>query len=344
MSGSTRSLLAVAALGVGLAAICAATPPSTAAEESPGPTKLLTIRDPRILESSGLAASRTLPDVLWTVNDSGGEPEVYGVGPDGRTALTLRLDGATNRDWEAVSVGPRPDGGSWLWVGDIGDNNSVWTTIRIYRVAEPTAAEDQSVAWTAYDLRYPDGPRDAETLLVDPSSGRLYVVSKRVQGAAVYEAPAQLRAGQVNVLTRVASAGPLMTDGSFAPDGRVALRGYLDATVAPGIGKKATRLALPLQPQGESLTWDLDGSAVLVGSEGERSAVWRVPVPTVVESKSPSAKPVPTGTDATVAAASSPALEESSGWSIAWVGAAGLVLGGGLAWVAAVRRNRSTSD
>ncbi len=323
-----------------------AVPPANATEASQqATTKQLTIRDPRIQESSGLAASRSLPGVLWTVNDSGGEPEVYGVGPDGRTALTVRLDGAANRDWEAVSVGPRPGGRSWLWAADIGDNNSVWPTIRVYRVAEPTVAEDQVAAWTAYDLRYPDGPRDAETLLVDPRSGRLYVVSKRVQGAAIYQAPASLRAGQVNQLTRVASAGPLLTDGAFAPDGRVALRGYLGATVAPGIGKKATRLALPLQPQGESLTWQLDGSAVLVGSEGERSAVWRVPVPaTELESPSISPKPAPTSGEAPPDDALAPAREGSSGWSILWVGAAGLLLGGGLAWAAAVRRRRSHSS
>ena len=81
--------------------------------------------------------------------------------------------------------------------------------------------------WTQYDLEFPDGPRDAETLLVDPATGRLYVVSKRVQGAAVYAAPKQLSASHVNVLTKVAKAPPLVTDGAFARDGRLVIRDYL---------------------------------------------------------------------------------------------------------------------
>ncbi len=255
------------------------------------PTQLFRIRDPRVVESSGLATGLALPEVLWTVNDSGDRPRVYGIGPDGSTVATLTLRGARARDWEAVAVSPRPGGGAWLWIGDIGDNQSSWPTVRVYRVVEPSALGARDVSWQAYELRYPDGPRDAEALLVDPRDGRLYVVSKRVQGAAVYRAPTELRQDRVNVLERVASAPPLVTDGSFAPDGSVALRDYLQAFLAPQLGAKAGRLALPLQPQGESLTWAEDGDALIVGSEGRNSVVWRVPVPSMARPTASSAVP-----------------------------------------------------
>ena len=155
----------------------------------------------------------------------------------GRTVALLHLRGARARDWEALAPGKDADGKPLLWVGDLGDNRSTWPSVRVYRIAEPSQLGEQDVAWTAYDLRFPDGSRDAETLLVDPADQRLYVVSKRVDGAAVYEAPAHLRTDRVNVLTRVASAPSVVTDGSFSPDGKVGgaprLRVGVDLVVCP---------------------------------------------------------------------------------------------------------------
>ncbi len=336
------------AVGAFLVAVCVGLPASAAAtgRDSDQVQKVLTIRDPRITESSGLAASTTLPGVLWTVNDSGDGPRVFGVDGEGRTVATVTLAGATARDWEAIAVGPRPAGGTWLWVGDIGDNLSTWPTVRLYRVAEPRVPGDQQVAWTAYDLRFPDGPRDAEALLVDPGDGRVYVVSKRVGGGAVYRAPRRLRTDRVNELTRVARAPSVVTDGAFSADGRVALRGYLSASIGSAFDQLDETVPLPLQRQGESLTWTLDGSAILVGSEGGRSAVWRVPVPEeavaagadVSEPAAPQATPSarPSGEP------SSAATTSSSGQSPWLVALLGIALGGGLGLVVS-RRRRSRS-
>ena len=160
-------------------------------------------------------------------------------------------------------------------------------------------------------------------------------MSKRVQGAAVYVAPAHLRAGAVNDLTRVDRAPPLVTDGSFSSDGRLVLRDYLRAYVSAGIGAPSTPLALPLQMQGESVTWTADGSAVLVGSEGERSAVWRVPAPVSEASPSGSVEPGPSGSevDPPTSPRASPAAETASdgGGPAPWVIVlVGLAVGAGL--------------
>lgn len=288
-------LVRIAAAGLVIAAApgLPSSASATVADDAEAPVRLLTISDPRITESSGLAMSRSLPGVLWTVNDSGDKPRVFGIDQTGRTVATLTLRGAPARDTEAVAVGPRAGGGSWVWVGDIGDNLSSWPTVRVYRAPEPTAPGDRDVPWTQFDLRFPDGPRDAETLLVDPRDGRLYVVSKRVQGAAIYAAPAHLRDDAANQLVRVDRAPPLVTDGAFASDGRLVLRDYVRAYVSAGIAQPSTPLGLPLQVQGESVTWSADGSAVLVGSEGEDSAVWLVPVQAA--SPAGSGSPTPSG-------------------------------------------------
>lgn len=258
----------------------AAAPAAAAGADQP--RLLLRLSDRRIAESSGLAASTVHPGVLYTHNDSGDSARFFAVGAGGRVVATYDLTGARARDWEAVAAGPGPGGRPTLWLGDLGDNlGGTWPEVYVFAVREPRRLVSGPVRWARYRLRYADGPRDAEALLVDPRTGRLYVVSKRAGGAGVYAAPAHLRRTRVNLLRRVGGAPPLVTDGSFSPDGsRVALRDYVEAYVydRPG-GPEVARLTLPLQQQGESLTWSSDGQQLLVGSEGGDSGVWAVPLP-----------------------------------------------------------------
>ncbi|HYN17888.1 MAG TPA: hypothetical protein VEY96_07380, partial [Actinomycetes bacterium] len=253
------------------------------------------LEDQRILESSGLALSRRHEAVLWTHNDSGDGPALYAVGADGRTLATLTLAGVEARDWEAMAAGRDDRGRPALFVGDIGDNNGVWPEVAVYRVTEPAELRDATVPAVRYRLRYADGSRDAEALLVDPRSNRLYVATKDVAGGALYRAPARLRTDQVNVLRRVARVPPVVTDGAYLPDGRAfVLRDYQGAYLYAAPGKRVGAFELPLQQQGESLTASADGRSVLAGSEGYASEVWRVPLPASALARvTPTTRPLP---------------------------------------------------
>jgi hypothetical protein len=274
-----------------------------AAQEVEGAEVVVRLEDPRILESSGLALSRRHPAVLWTHNDSGGEPQLYAVGSEGRTLATLTLAGVEARDWEALAAGRDDRGRPALFVGDIGDNQDLWPEVAVYRVTEPARLRDATVPAVRYRLRYADGPRDAEALLVDPRSNRLYVATKESGGGALYRAPGRLRTDQVNVLHRLARVPPVITDGAFAPDGRsFVLRDYQEAYVYTAPGRRAGEFPLPPQYQGESLAVTADGHSVLVGSEGPASEVWRVPLPAAILVRvtpstrpPPASAPVPTG-------------------------------------------------
>jgi hypothetical protein len=242
---------------------------------------LLRIGDPRVVESSGLTASRRHLGVVWTHNDSGDAARLFAIGGDGRVLATLRLAGVEARDWEAVAVGRDDRGRPALFAGDIGDNLGAWPWVTVWRVAEPARLRDATVPAERYRLRYPDGPRNAEALLVDPRSNRLYVASKDEAGGALYRAPVELRGDRVNLLRRVGRVPALVTDGAFSPDGRLlVLRDYGAAHLyrAAGGGRLAT-VALPFQPQGESVAFSADGRSLLAGSEGAGSEVWRVPLP-----------------------------------------------------------------
>ncbi len=135
------------------------------------------------------------------------------------------------------------------------------------------------MTYSAYDFRYPDGPHNAETLLVD-ESGRLFIVTKGSK-AAIYQAPAEPDRQEINDLEKVGSAPSNVTDGTFLPGGdRIALLTYSSVEVIDATSYQVVASApIPDQPQAESLTLSLDQKSLLVGSEGKRSKVYSVPVP-----------------------------------------------------------------
>jgi hypothetical protein len=272
-----RSRLAALAL---LASALLWLPASAPAQESGEAVVATRLADPRIVESSGLALSRRHPGVVWTHNDSGDQARLFAVGPDGRTRAVLTLAGVEARDWEAVAAGRDDRDRPALFAGDIGDNNGVWPEVAVYRVTEPAVLRDATVPAVRYRLRYADGPRDAEALLIDPRSNRLYVATKAQIGGGLYQAPSHLDPTGINVLHHIARIPPVVTDGAFLPSGRgFVLRDYQRAHVYTGPGRRVGSFDLPLQFQGESLTVSADGRSLLVGSEGPGSELWRVPLP-----------------------------------------------------------------
>ncbi|MFE7750354.1 WD40 repeat domain-containing protein [Streptomyces sp. NPDC057428] len=272
-----RSLLTLSAAAA-LLFLAGAAP--AVADEGDGADRTFTIEDPRITESSGLAASRIHPGVYWTHNDSEDGPYVYAVDSrTGKTVATITMKGVGEpRDVEAISLGP--DGN--LYVGDIGDNlDGSWDHVWIYRFPEPKKLADATVRATQFDVKYADGARNAEAMMVHPVTGRVYIASKREGGGGLYEGPQKLTAGGTNVFRRVDEV-PWVTDGAFSPDGKeLVLRSYFSARAyAFGHGRLGAdhAVSVPLQGQAESVTYTADGSAMMFGSEGERSEVVRVDV------------------------------------------------------------------
>lgn len=238
-----------------------------------------TIKDRRITESSGLAASRTHEHIYWTHNDSGYGPYVYAVdGRTGKTVATLTLRGVEARDVEAISVSPDGE----VYVGDIGDNfDGRWNEVWIYRFSEPERLRNATVDVEQYTVRYDDGPRDAESLMVHPKTGRVYIASKSRKNAGLYQGPKRLSTSGTNTFRRIRDIDTWATDGAFSPDGtRLLLRGYFSADMyrwkQGGSGSPASFLStvpVPMQKQGESVTFTPDGRTLLLGSEGENSKV-----------------------------------------------------------------------
>jgi len=250
------------------------------------------IDDDRISECSGLAWSRTQP-ILWLHNDSGDVARFFGVGEEGSLLAVVRLSGAQATDWEDMAIGPWPGGGDALYLGDIGDNLQMRSSIRIYRVPEPsiglqsTPADLVIGAYDTFDLTYPDGPHNAEALLVDPATGDVYVVTKEASGiATVFYAPAPAHGERVELAavdslgigSRLLPGSGLVTGGDVSPDGsQVILRTYDRARVfrrrpgealATAFATEPCSVPLSAEAQGESVAFAPDGEGYATVSEG----------------------------------------------------------------------------
>ncbi|WP_318213331.1 WD40 repeat domain-containing protein [Streptomyces sp. SCL15-6] len=248
--------------------------PASAADGDDG-SDGFTIKDPRITESSGLAASRLHPGVYWTHNDQDNGPYLYAVdGATGETVARVALSGVgTPRDVEAISIGP----GNKIFVGDIGDNlGGTWPYVWIYELPEPKELRDQTVKATQYVVKYADGARDAESMVVHPKTGRVYIIDKNEDGGHLYEGPAKLSSSGTNVFRPTVPVDLWATDAAFSPDGeQLAVRGYLGGIWYAWNGGKIQRkgrISVPLG-QGESATYTADGEKLLLGMEGANSPV-----------------------------------------------------------------------
>lgn len=294
--------------------------------------QLFTFKDSRITESSGLAVSPTKDDVYYTHNDSAAGAEFFAVDGRGRTKAVYSVAGAEARDWEAMAASTDPSTGRGvLWFADIGDNfDGAWPDISVYKVMEPASLRDGTVRATRYRLRYEDGGRNAEGIMVNPKTGRLYVITKEFSGA-VYAAPQRLRANRTNILRKVGSAPIMATDAAYAPDGSsFVIRTYFSATLYRGFDEQISRVSMPELEQAESITYTRDGKALLVGSEGVNSPVYQVALPERALEPSPSDSPPADGSPSDGSSSDGSSSGDKAGAEASKVAADAAVERGGL--------------
>ena len=274
------------------------TQPRASAAADTGPCKRAAhVADlPSVLhESSGLAASRRHPGIVWTHNDSGDAPVVYALDTSGRLVGRVRVTGAAALDWEDIALGPCASG-DCLYIGDIGDNDAVRGEVQVYRVPEPEPGDADTRPAERLTLTYPGGPRDAEALYVLPDTG-IYIVSKgRREPVALYRVPrgwqpaASARLEHVQTLAPRASGPDEMVTGADAtPDGSwVTIRTYAwlrfyrpgaDGRLTPAFQGLGAPLEDAGEPQGEAVAFGR-GDTIWLSSEagpgGGRAAFDRI--------------------------------------------------------------------
>lgn len=263
-----------------------------------------TVQNGELDEASGIAASRQNANVLWAHNDSGDTARVFAMNVQGTHLGIYNLSGAGAVDWEDMAIGPGPTPGlSYLYLGDIGDNYGQYSSIRVFRVPEPVVSSTQAPVVTTLTgvetitLRYPGGTgRDAETLMVDPLTKDIYVVSKRESKSRLYRAAYPQSTGAPITMDYVAELSwNMATGGDISADGdEILIRGYhnaslwsrpLGGSIAAAIGGPSTSVSLVSEPQGEAICFDAAGLGYYTTSEYPNQPIYyfaRVPEPGVL--------------------------------------------------------------
>ncbi|MFZ2905242.1 MAG: hypothetical protein WAZ98_03460 [Cyclobacteriaceae bacterium] len=146
-------------------------------------------------ESSGLTESFQNRGLLWVLNDGGDQGRIYLIDTTAQIKARVLLEGIKNRDWEDMASGPGPEEGKkYIYVGDIGDNDAKHKFKFIYRIEEPEVdllnSPDTTVTKVdCIKFQLPDGSRDAESMMIDPLTRDIYIISKREQKVNLYRLP-----------------------------------------------------------------------------------------------------------------------------------------------------------
>lgn len=242
-------------------------------------------------ELSGVAPSHVYPGLLYVHEDSGNSNEIYVTAADGRDAGKLVLQGVGNRDWEDIAVGPGPEKDkSYIYVAEIGDNDAAYPGIFIYRFPEPdlsAATATTVITITAIDkiqLVYPEGPVNAESLLLDPLTKDLYIATKQGARSTLYVARyPQSTTTKTTLVALDKLPFDLLTSGDISPDGtEILLRntGQIwywkrqpNETVAAALLRKPQDAPYARnERQGEGICFALDGSGYFTNSETKKYA------------------------------------------------------------------------
>jgi len=235
----------------------------------------------RLHEASGLVESVANPKHLWTLNDSGNPAEVFLIDQTAKTKLVCKLAGIDNRDFEDIAIGAGPDSTkNYVYVADIGDNLARYNVKLIYRFEEPVIGTKKEVNISVFDtlqITLPGRVRDSETLMIEPGSNDMYIVSKLEDSVRVYQLKYPF-SNQVMVPNHVATIPYYkIVAGSFSTTGtEVLLKDYDNIyywnnesrlPLAKLLQQKPAILFYEREKQGESIAWARDGSGYYTLSE-----------------------------------------------------------------------------
>jgi hypothetical protein len=259
------------------------------------------IKDDAVEESSGIAASRCAADVYWTHNDSGDEAFLYAFNSKGEKLGTWRVPGAKNDDWEDIAAYKDKDGKCFLYVGDIGNNRHDRGRMTVYRVHEPVIgpgdkdASQKDMIFTEpaepLDIKISDLKDDAETLMVHPVTGDIYILTKSYKRpSAVYKLTAPFKVDDPRTMEMIAPLSVpaipdgVLTGGDISPDGkRVIICDYFSAyeLILPDGAKSFDEIwkqkpqVVDLGPRktGEAVGYSADGKFIVATTEGKNPPV-----------------------------------------------------------------------
>lgn len=234
-----------------------------------------------LIEASGIVISLANPGHVWTHEDKNNTNEIFLLDMHtGETVASYELEGIFNRDWEDIEIGPGPvEGINYIYLGEVGDNDRVYNGYEIYRFEEPVFQESHrnqknpiTTEINTIKFKYPDGLKhDVETLLLDPWTKDLFLVTKRSFFSIIYVLPYPQSTGDSMEAIRVGEFPfTRAVGGNISLNGREMLIKTYDHIMfwerdenetMVDFFMKTPKLAPydPTEPQGEAICFDENG-------------------------------------------------------------------------------------
>lgn len=91
-------------------------------------------------------------DLIWTLEDSGNQNEVYGLDSKGEIGNTIVIEDTENTDWEDITK----DGEGNLYIGDFGNNDNVRQDLCIYKINKNALKQEKAVPAYKISFAYPE--------------------------------------------------------------------------------------------------------------------------------------------------------------------------------------------
>jgi hypothetical protein len=229
--------------------------------------------NPIINEISGIADSKANEGYLWGQEDSGNPPQLYLINHGGAVQKKIYIKGATNRDWEDMSLS-----GTDIFIAETGDNNLAYSEYSFYKFPEPLSTIDTVQNVDNIRFKYADGPHDAEAFLVDPVSKDIYIITKRDNPSKIFKLAYPYSLTSLNTATEV---GILPYSGvvsaAISTDGKEIIIKLYPAifyykrvageTIEQALQKTYTTLPYKMEPLGEAVGFSTDNSGFYTLSE-----------------------------------------------------------------------------
>ena len=247
---------------------------------------------PELKEISGMAASRTNRGLFWLHNDSGNDSKLYVIDRHGKLKAVFSLEGIKFYDTEDIAIGPGPESDvNYVYLADIGDNSAVRENKYVYRFAEPLIPDVDTVYRSSISsidiliVHFPDGKRDAETIMIDPVDMDIVIASKREKHAKVYSVKippsgnhelnlkeiAELPYGNEGYENSGVTGGDISSEGS-----EILLKTYSkvyyyvrkeNEPLSKTLAHKPVEVNYLLEPQGEAICFGTEGEGFYTTSE-----------------------------------------------------------------------------
>ncbi|MCK4662254.1 MAG: hypothetical protein KAT68_05275 [Bacteroidales bacterium] len=197
------------------------------------PNSILSELPDEIDENSGLIYYNKL---LWTFNDSGGEPKIYAVDPSsGEIKSSYIVTNSTNVDWEAIAQDP-----SYIYIGDFGNNFGNRKDLKIYRIAKSdiSASFNGKVSADIIEFSYIDQENftidnrntkyDCEAMVYFNEKILIFTKDWKTRKTCIYSIPVEPGNYQAECVDSYNVDG-LITGADMSPDRQyLALVGYKD--------------------------------------------------------------------------------------------------------------------